>query len=238
MIQKVVRIPVEDTIPTPASVLAGLGIPRSKQPGERTQSMVENAMKLYQAKADPVGIILEIGKDEFMALFEGEGLNDRSSPVYPICRNSDNLALFAVTIGREICEEISRLFDQREFAPGSILDSIASEGTENTAQMIENTYRRYLLEQNRFNSGHGLLRFSPGYCGWHVSGQKKLFNFLRPGEIAITLNESYLMQPLKSITGVIISGGKNIFDFEDTFPFCKECATHTCRERIQSVMEP
>jgi hypothetical protein len=80
------------------------------------------------------------------------------------------------------------------------------------------------------------LRYSPGYCGWHVSGQRKLFDYLLPEEIGITLRESFLMQPLKSISGVVIAGRRQIFDFENTFDFCDDCSTWTCRERISAIL--
>lgn len=81
------------------------------------------------------------------------------------------------------------------------------------------------------------MLFSPGYCGWHVSGQKRLFESLRPDEIGIELSESFLMQPLKSVSGVIVVGPREIFDFDDAFSFCDECSTHSCRDRIRTVLE-
>ena len=82
-----------------------------------------------------------------------------------------------------------------------------------------------------------MLRFSPGYCGWHVSGQKRLFAELKPQKIDLTLRESCLMQPLKSISGVLVAGPKIIFDIDDTYPFCAACKTHSCRDRYQALSD-
>jgi len=79
------------------------------------------------------------------------------------------------------------------------------------------------------------MRFSPGYCGWNVKGQKQLFEYLHPEEVGITLGESFLMTPLKSISGVLVAGQPDIFEFEDSYPFCKNCSSRTCRERIVSI---
>ena len=79
------------------------------------------------------------------------------------------------------------------------------------------------------------LRYSPGYCGWHVSGQRALFAALRPAEIGLALRESCLMDPLKSISGVLVSGAPRIHDFVDDYPFCAECAERACRDRIASL---
>jgi len=234
---KGVSISAEDVVPSVAAVLEQQGIPQWKKPGERTVRLAEEAIALFTQKAEPKGMVDGITSDAFKAVFEGEGRNEADSPVGPIYQASANLALFAVTIGQDICSEIQRLFDTNDFALGSMLDSAASEGTERTAEMIERLYRQHLKDSGKHGNGHGTLRFSPGYCGWHISAQEKLFDTLHPGEIGIGLNASCLMQPMKSISGIIISGEKNIFEFDDTFSFCRDCADHACRERIQMVFD-
>ena len=93
----------------------------------------------------------------------------------------------------------------------------------------------YLINNNTIGHRAGILRFSPGYCGWHVSAQKKLFEYLKPEEIGIGLNESCLMQPLKSISGVIFTGRMEIFEFDDNYPFCSDCTDHACRDRARTI---
>ncbi len=47
-------------------------------------------------------------------------------------------------------------------------------------------------------------RFSPGYCEWHVSEQQLLIPlFGNPNPCGVTLTESSLMQPVKSVSGII-----------------------------------
>lgn len=237
MTRKFFTMPAADVLPSLPAVLERQGIPQWKNPDERTVQLAQDAIALYQGKATPLGVTLEITKEEFKTVFEGEGRNEVDSPVGLIFQASTHLALFAVTIGQEICSEILRLFKTTDFAPGSMLDSTASEGAELTAQVVELLFSQHLKESGKQSARERILRFSPGYCGWHISAQKKLFDILLPGEIGITLNESYLMQPLKSISGVIISGEKDIFYFDDTFSFCRHCADHTCRERLQSIMD-
>jgi hypothetical protein len=80
------------------------------------------------------------------------------------------------------------------------------------------------------------LRYSPGYCGWHISGQKRLFERLNPAEIGITLNSSFLMQPLKSISGVIVSAERKYHLIKSDYPFCAVCPHRSCRERINLLL--
>jgi cobalamin-dependent methionine synthase I len=145
-------------------------------------------------------------------------------------------ALFAVTLGSGVSERISLLFDEQEFALGALLDGAASESAEIACRVTETEYRRALTLQGRLNNDHGVLPFSPGYCGWHISAQRLLFDLLRPGEIGIALGETFLMEPLKSISGVLVAAPKAAFLFDDDFPFCATCATRTCRDRIQAVV--
>jgi hypothetical protein len=139
-------------------------------------------------------------------------------------------------VGQSVTGEIKELFDAHEFALGSMLDSAASAGTDKAADFVQSHYFNFLLEQGQISPDKSVMRFSPGYCGWHMSGQKKLFEFLHPEDIGIRLLDSFLMQPLKSISGVMVAGGRETFDFEDSFGFCSQCSSHTCRERMKKLM--
>jgi hypothetical protein len=92
-----------------------------------------------------------------------------------------------------------------------------------------------LREDGRLADDGAALRYSPGYCGWHVSGQKRLFRSLEPERIGITLTDSCLMQPLKSVSGVIVAGPKEVHRFSPNYSFCRHCETHSCRERLRAL---
>ena len=235
--RRIIDIPVAGVTPGIESVLAGQGIYGPRDPEPHIVRLAEEAISLYKEKALPAGLVQEVSVEEFLDVYEGAGMNETDSPVKPICRASDDLALFAVTIDENISAEINRLFSEKEFALGSMLDSAASAGAEMTAQETENFYRRHLEKIGRFGPGRGIMRFSPGYCGWHMSSQRTLFRLLRPEDIEIILNENFLMTPLKSISGVVVSGAREIFNFEDTFGFCAACTVHSCRDRIKALSE-
>ena len=86
-----------------------------------------------------------------------------------------------------------------------------------------------VITATRGRARSAVLAYSPGHRGWHVSGQRALFAALSPEEIGITLNSSCLMQPLKSVSGVLVAGHPDVHDFDDDFPFCSECSTRDCR---------
>ena len=68
-------------------------------------------------------------------------------------------------------------------------------------------------------------RYSPGYCGWHVSEQQKLFPlFPIAAPCGIRLTDSSLMVPIKSVSGVI-GTGTNVRKLEYT---CGLCTYENC----------
>jgi len=227
---KALIIRMTNTVPTIAAILKAQGIPDNVQPDQRIIDLAQHALTIYKNLAKPKGITKEISTEQFETLYLGNGKNETETPLENSYKLSNKLALFAVSIGENVCNEISRLFGQKDFALASMLDSTASEGVEKAAIFIEQTLADSLSIKNS-SSFEVATRFSPGYCGWHISGQRKLFDYLNPEKIGIELKESYLMEPIKSISGVLVAGKKEIFDFSDDYIFCADCTDHSCRNR-------
>ena len=79
-------------------------------------------------------------------------------------------------------------------------------------------------------------RYSPGYCGWDVSEQKKLFKILPEKFCGIELTDSCLMHPIKSVSG-IIGIGKSVKFNEYTCNLCDEadCLYRNLRHKTTSA---
>ncbi len=234
---EIFEIPIRKVVPTVADVLLEQGIQDLKSADERILNIAEKSIDDYNRYSQPAGIIREISCGDFDIIYQGEGNNEPNTPLDLIYPASAGLVLFAVTIGDDISKKITSYFDEDEFAAGSMLDSAASAGTELIADYVESLYKKKLNENHEHARTMGSMRFSPGYCGWDLSGQKRLFEYLQPDKIGIKLTDSYLMKPLKSISGVIVMGPIHIFEFEDNFVFCAECSDHSCLERIKSLKE-
>jgi len=231
----VVSIDPGKVLPDVSAVLESQGIPAGVDPGERTRDLLANAMSLLQEHSRPIGVFADVTGDEFALDYRGMDRNAPESPLKGIFPRATRLALFAVTLGPAVGARIANLFSLKDFALASMLDGAASEATEKAGEAVEAQFRKRL-------SGDGispetqLLRYSPGYCGWHLSGQAALFERLQPQEIGLSLRESFLMEPLKSMTGVIVAGPPRIHVFKPDFPFCESCVTHSCRPRMRAVM--
>ena len=135
-------------------------------------------------------------------------------------RKAESVALFLCTIGPQMEHWSKELIKEGQLLKGYIVDAIASESVE---QAVEQTHNH--LEQQMREMGLGITnRFSPGYCKWPVSDQHVLFSLLPPGFCGITLTESSLMLPIKSVSGFIGIGP----DAKRQDYACKICDDTTC----------
>ncbi len=217
------------------AVFRGQGMTEKTKITKTVETLFEKALAIFRQKAVCDAISVEVSIKEFMEIYQGEGRNEVPSVVELVAPKARSLTLFALTSGNALTAEIKRLFDEKDVALGYMLDLVASEGTEAAAEALTRQRVDMLRSRGEFVDGDAMLRYSPGYCGWHVSGQKKLLSFLQASEIGISLNESFLMSPEKSISGVMIAGEKKIHFFKNNFSFCEACTHKSCRARIQSL---
>jgi hypothetical protein len=114
-------------------------------------------------------------------------------------KDAEKVALFICTAGPEVGLRSRRSMKEGDLLRGYVYDVIGSEVVENAADRMQEELRLSV-------AGEGLKitnRFSPGYCGWDVAEQHKLFGFFPDNYCGITLTESALMNPVKSVSGLI-----------------------------------
>jgi len=215
--------------PDPEGVFLLQGIPKGTQPSSRLIDLYKSGEKNFSRLAAPIGLMMEITVDEFTGLYKGEGLNEPDTPLPYIFPRARRLSLFAFTLGPAVSREIESLHRQKNIALSYMLDSIASFSAEKAAKVAERIYFEKLYSLGEAENSTRVLLYSPGYCGWHVSGQRKLFDLLKPENIGISLNERFLMIPLKSVSGVLVAGDPTIHQFKNSFPFCASCRASSCR---------
>ncbi len=225
-----------EVAPAKQAVLEHLGMPPATQLPERIQHGYNAAARLLETTAAPRGIVADISASDFAIVYRGEGLNEPASPVGDIFPNAEHLALFTVTLGAETGTAISEGFATHDYAIACMLDAMASESADLTAAVVERRFETLLRERGWATEDGAVLRYSPGYCGWDVTGQRKLFAYLRPEQIGVTLTDSCLMQPLKSVSGVLIAGPKAIHRFPPSYSFCSRCESKECRDRMSELL--
>ena len=230
--REILDIPARTVEPPPRDVLAAIGVPVGRDPGRELSAALADAVDEYRHVAAPRGLIQEVTSEQFIEVYTGQGRNQDSTPVSRLAPHATALALFAVTLGPEVGHRIEARFAARELVEATLLDAVASAAADLAADMVGRRTLRRMVDLRVAPERASALPFSPGYCGWHVSGQGRLFDALAPGEIGLTLRPSFLMEPLKSVSGVLIVGPRSLFALDPDYPACAECADQPCRGRM------
>ena len=233
--RSIVNFTPEDIVLNRLDILRSQGIPEEAELTENFEKIYREAIELFQELAEPAGIIAGITIVDFKEVFAGEGQNEKENPVEEIYRKSGYLALFVVTLGAVLSSKVTELFVNGDYAFGYMLDSVSSYAADKLTDLAAAHLQLELNMKKPAASSWRVLSYSPGYCGWNISGQKKLFEALRPEEVGITLNDSYLMSPVKSVSGVLIAGPGEIHEFANSYPFCDTCRTRSCIGRMRNL---
>ncbi len=114
-------------------------------------------------------------------------------------KEADEAALFICTAGLVIGEMSRNSMKGGDLLKGYVYDVIGSEVVEAAADRMQEELRKSMAAPRERITN----RFSPGYCGWDVAEQHQLFSFFKDNFCGITLTESALMNPVKSVSGVI-----------------------------------
>ena len=190
-----------------------------------------SALDLFYSKCEIKVLVTELDQLEFQNIFIGENKNEEDAPLPNIFCRASKLALFSLTLGQDLGREITSLFSRNQGSVAYFFNYIASWACDLLVIHLEDVYiKLWNLDAKEC----AVLGYSPGYCGWELSGQKKLFEYLRPEKIGISLNQRYLMSPTKSVTGILLGGKKEIHLFKNSFNFCTLCKNKTCRSRLRS----
>ena len=110
----------------------------------------------------------------------------------------DRIAVVVATAGAGISELSERYGRDGDSLAAWIADAIGSWAAEAAADAVTDRVSAY--------AGPGeavTLRYSPGYCGMEISQQRVLFGLVDAEAAGITLLPSMLMQPLKSVSGIV-----------------------------------
>lgn len=202
------------------SVLRHQGYRKSSKVSDRVRELLDDAMKSAKTLARPQGIWLvdRIASSTEDSVKLSRGMEIRSKLLARVLRGCTEAVMFAVTVGPDVEAESARLMDEGEAAEAVMLDSAGGEAAEGCAN-----YLNTLVQRDAHRRGlHLTPRFSPGYGDWQLENQRELFEALSPGKINITLTESCVMIPRKSISAVLGLGPLDKIR-TGTSP-CKQCA--------------
>jgi len=230
----IVRFTAEEARPELEELLQAQGLPKADALAPRLRALVDEAFAAYLELAEPRGVFEDLTAEAFAAVLQPLALEPAALVVGRVYPRANALALYVATLGEAVPARIRALMDDGSLAQGYMLDAVASLG----ADLLSDLLAERFLDRQPGGGSNGLraLPYSPGYCGWPTTGQRPLFAALRPEEIGVSLNESCLMSPIKSVSGVLVAGAPQAHKFRPDFPFCHQCRTRECGARMASVL--
>jgi hypothetical protein len=135
------------------------------------------------------------------------------------------VGVFIATAGPGVERLATELMDQGDPLAGMIVNAVGAERAEAAESVVIDKLRASALE-------HGFaptLPYSPGYCGMGLAEQRTLFGLFDKADVGVTLTESCLMQPLKSVSGLIGLGpAERVHAFGSP---CDRCELYNCSMR-------
>jgi hypothetical protein len=138
---------------------------------------------------------------------------------------SDRLAFFMITAGEGITTWSQKELAQGDPMAGYIIDLLGSEIVAAALdKMAEDMAEKMSLKGFKITN-----RYSPGDCGWPVTDQHLLFSLFPENFCGISLSESSLMHPIKSVSGMI-GIGKHV---RKTAFACDLCEMESCVYRYR-----
>jgi hypothetical protein len=201
------RFTFADARPEPADIEKVLGYPT----GQASAPVVAAIQHLFRGSQDlwsiQGGCVVypSITLDRRRHSVDIQGLNfDVGKVVAGQLTDAKAMAVFVCTAGSGI-EQLSRQqMSSGDPVTGFIADTLGSLVVENAMDQVQARLAAAAKDRGLEISE----RYSPGYCGWQVDEQQKLFRLLPDGFCGVRLTDSSLMQPIKSVSGFIGLGAR------------------------------
>jgi len=193
---------------------------------KHTTALVEQYIEESLRISSPAGVFvlaeaLESSSAEEIAI--PELVFDSGNIIHKLLKHSAYYAIFLVTAGPEPEILARSLLKEGNYLEGYIADLVASTIVDLAADQLQEQVR-VLADTLGMKISN---RYSPGYCSWNVEEQQKLFSLFPENCCGISLTDSSLMNPVKSISG-IIGMGTDVAYRDYT---CELCSMLNCQFR-------
>lgn len=167
---------------------------------EMVNTLIEESVKEVLEVAVPKSIYrtfdLELKADDFVDLtcFQAKSRNLTRN-----LKNCSKIVLFAATLGSGV-DQLARKYNKIQMSKAVILQAVATALIEEYCDKVnEEISQAYELE-----GYYTRPRFSPGYGDFSLEHQKDVIKLLEcPKKIGLTLTDSLIMMPSKSVTAII-----------------------------------
>jgi len=189
--------------------------------------LIDEVYNSVSDHCDIKGGYIIYNKIEFIRQDHSLLINDIPLSTYKIIFNqlsgSEAIAAFLCTAGPCIEKWSKQLSKNGEDLKSYVVDTLGSLIVEYAMDSIQD----FLKEQVEKEGMKITNRCSPGYCKWETGDQHQLFRLFPENFCGITLSDSALMHPVKSVSGIIGIGK----DVKFINARCGLCDEKDCRFR-------
>jgi hypothetical protein len=212
------RMAMSDIEPDLNEIYRSMGYPDPSSPAEDMRIVVEGLLERFSPICHPQFRYIESTV---------EGLSPKGIIMKGLS-GAEKYLLFIATAGMEFQEEINRIAGEGDIVKVYAADLIGSE-------IAEATVRECVKAIEADYPGLGVSNpYSPGYCGWALSEQREIFARFNGETCGVRLNDSCLMYPIKSVSGIVSVGEK----VEKREYGCAICGRKDCyKNRLKQIKQ-
>ncbi|MBQ7219325.1 MAG: Vitamin B12 dependent methionine synthase activation subunit [Ruminococcus sp.] len=194
---------------------------RAKADDERIASLIDECIAEAEAVLDyrVCYAVSGIERNENTLCFDG--ITTESKTLTKALSGCERLVMFAATVGAPFDRLIAR-YSRLEPSKALILQAIGAERVESLCDVFCAKMNTELIVEKKSLR----TRVSPGYGDIPLTMQTELFGILDcERKIGLTLNESLLMSPSKSVTAIAGIGAARCDAISET---CTDCQKTDC----------
>ena len=139
-------------------------------------------------------------------------------------KDCKQVVLFAATLGAEV-DRLIRKMQVVDMAKAVVMQACAATLLEEYCDELQQKIAEHMQEQGKYIRP----RFSPGYGDFSIQHQKAVLAMLEASKrIGVTMTDSYMLTPTKSVTAVI---GIGDVEMNCNLNSCEECDKTDCTYR-------
>ena len=139
-------------------------------------------------------------------------------------KDCKQVVLFVATLGTEV-DRLIRKMQVVDMAKAVVMQACAATLLEEYCDELQQKIAEHMQEQGKYIRP----RFSPGYGDFSIQHQKAVLAMLEASKrIGVTMTDSYMLTPTKSVTAVIGIGDA---EMNCNLNSCEECDKTDCTYR-------
>lgn len=168
-------------------------------PGQQEEIRITMGLGASLIELKGSALTVPIDKIDGGEITLGSGVMLKSTGVAGMLKDSREVLLMGATAGNRIVEEIRHETDAANLTRAVVLDAVASEMTDKALDWITRYMRREVRAHGKELSSR---RFSAGYGDFALENQRIMYDALKLWEIGVSITESCVLVPEKSVTAL------------------------------------